>query len=356
MNLKIYMNRTKFSQSQTKLIYDQTLQCTKISIDGELDFVDKQSMHARLLLVHPIIYYLGQTNSYNKIVKDKTALDMLEGFNSFLKSNFGEIFDFNKIGDDVKQNKYIYDEILIKSANDLNVPSYLIHNYKINNSLSFYFYDNFYLKDTFKKEIVNHYINIFDFNKFLQVDVEEYTDMMGFTQFIKEIEVSDFNKDISDKGSQRIIFNERNIRMFHEKDPVTVDLPKKKPGGELESNYNETRNLSFEQDGSETTKTYDSSSRYSTIYCPDSSENGRERFNTARETMDDKIKSIDSYQFNYCLPDFPQFGEIYNLFEGNTIDDYLITPINIVNIFKRKSGKEPDLDHMSKSLFIHFQK
>lgn len=356
VKLKIYLNHEERNRKNSKLIFYQTLSCINCSTEELIQF-DQEKSHATLLLVHPIIHFLGNTNTYNRIHRDKTPYEILQDFEGYLTSNHGDIFDFSHIGSDIEKNEYAYEQILTKPENDLNVPSYLIHNYKINHSFSFYFFDNFFVDTESSKEINCQYINIYDPKKFQQVDIQKWVDSSQFAKFQKEIPLSDYFKTF-DKDGHRFILNQQDIRYQHEKEPKQSKVPKKKPGNKIDSslvNSDEgNRRSKFEQDGKQSENQLSTSKTYSRIYCPDSVENGSRRFEIGNKTFLETIESLDLYEISQCLPDFPQFGNIYNLYLGGNINKYIVTPLNICNIFKRKNMKEQFLYHFSRTLFIRY--
>ncbi|MFW6281567.1 MAG: hypothetical protein ACOC1O_02075 [bacterium] len=352
IGVKIYTNHQERNRQNSKLIYDQLLSCINCTTNEEIKY-DQEKAHASLLLVHPIIRFLGNTNTYNQIHRDMTAYDILKDFENYLTSNHGNIFTFNHIGDSIEKNEYVYENVLVKSKDDLNVPSYLIHNYKINNSFSFYFFDNFNIGEKFKKEINCHYINVYDKNQFSNIDVEKWVDTSHFPVFQKEIHFTDYFQQFDKKGHRPILV-QQDIRYNHEKKPEEATVPKKDPSGETESVLSEDRIIKIENNGTESEKEFPTSTTFSRIYCPDNVENGNLRFEIGKDLIKNKIDSLDLYEFSECLPDFPQFGNIYNLYEGGVIDDFISTPLNIINIFKRKNMKEQFLYHFTKVLFMRY--
>jgi len=99
---------------------------------------------------------------------------------------------------------------------------------------------------------------------------------------------------------------------------------------------------------------YGGSSATTIIYCPDEPGNGQARFDNAIQLVSDKIMGFQYYEMSNCLPDFPQFGEIYNLEEHNE-SNFVLSPLNIVNVFYRKNQREHYLYHLAKTVMLRYK-
>ena len=114
--------------------------------------LEKDYIKCSLYLVNPVIYWLNNNSSYNKIFTNKKAIDILKDYEGWLTKEHQDVFSF--ISNYKNENKYMYDQVLIKCDNDLNIPNYLIYDKKIlKDAFSYYFFDNFYTKELNSAEI-----------------------------------------------------------------------------------------------------------------------------------------------------------------------------------------------------------
>jgi hypothetical protein len=99
--------------------------------------------------------------------------------------------------------------------------------------------------------------------------------------------------------------------------------------------------------------TFANSVKSTIIYSPDTSANAKERVLIAKEMMFQKLENLCFYETEKCLPDWMQFGNLYNM-NTDEPDSYLHTPISIVNIFRRNSEKESNVYcyHMLKYVML----
>jgi len=334
-------------------IYSKTLQCLDMKTDKNIRF-EEDRIHTTLIMVHPILYYLGNNNTFNRIFLNTTASGVLSAYEGFITSEFGDIFKFNHVGSEVQQNSFIYRQILTRAANDLSIPDYLIYNCKINNSYCYYFYDIFHIADDSTNEICCNYINLYDRTKFKKVDVSEYFDKQLTVDHIETRGMSDIFHKLIDKRGNRFILKEPNIRAEYEKEPKLTSLDKKLKPTEQEFEIVEARKVKIQIEKSMISHLYSGSSAVSTLYCPDDIGNGQSRYNNALQLLQDKILQIEIYEMSNCLPDFPQFNHIYNLEDYNETN-YNYVPISIVNIFNRKNYREHYLYHLSKTAMIRYK-
>ena len=351
--MTIYSKDEDKNKDNMGVIFVKTFKCIKVKPEGSIRF-QEDKMFATFVLVHPTVYYLGNNNTYNKIHFDMTGYDILTGFEGFLTENFGDIFKFKHIGADVQKNSYVYEEVLTRAKNDLNIPTYLINNYKINNTFSYYFFDPFSISADDDMEITNYYINLFDKTKFKQVDVFEYFDRQLTSNKIAIKNFSDVNQTLLDKIGHRFVFNHQEMKYAHEKDPKITTINKKLKPTSTDFKMVEERKIKSVTEKGSVGKVYSGTSAISILYCPDSAANGAARFSNAVDMVSDKIIGFQYYEMSNCLPDFPQFGEIYNLEEHNQ-SNFILSPLSIVNVFFRKNQKEQYLYHLAKSVMLRYK-
>jgi hypothetical protein len=304
-------------------------------------------------MANPFFHYMSSTNTYNKILEGKTAYDAVKDFEEFIKGSHGDIFKFRHIGTSSEVNDYKYEQMLIKTPNDLCVPVYLINTFKPFNSFNFYFFDDFHISDDSEKEISCHYLNIFDKQQFKTFDIKLFGDINGSTKKLKVSTVSDQGLNL-DKNKHTVTITNREIRYKTTKS-FESDLPKHSTGGSLNNEQLiADRNVKIGQYSSPIERNrFNQSSQHINIYAPDTEENAVYRFDNFKEFFMKKLDSIQIYETNNCLPDWCQFGHIYNMdLEDST--SFLHTPINIVNIFTRVNIKENFCSHLVRYSMLKF--
>lgn len=357
VNIKIYSCDEVESDKRLQLLYDQTLLCVYCSPISHIDYSTTE-VPVEFMLVHPVLHYMETTLTFNKILKNKKGMEALLEYENHIKTSYGDIFDFKKVGDNTEKNEFMYNQLLIGAhicKNDLNVPNYLLYGYKINNTFCFYFFDNFYLSSSTKKEITAHYINTYDKKLFEQVDSKKYVDSSHLIKRLGDRPITDHSKliDKEEDGTNVFIHNGRQINYKHEK-KTSSPIMSKDSGSTESTQLTEGRSSNTTTDGNLTLKNVPQSTKFTRIYTPDDVENAESRFKLAKELIKTKIDGTSIIEISQSLPDFPQFGKIYNL-GLDTPNYYLYTPINIVNIFARKNFREHYLYHMSKCVFLKYQ-
>ena len=353
--LNIYTIPTSNTTSDTdvpELFFNKSLTCLSVSTNPIK--LEQVTNICTLILVHPITYYLFKNNTYNTILENITGREVLDQFHNFLKDTFGDIFKFSFIGDNADQNTYRYEQILIKTKNDLIIPLYLINNYNINNSICFYFYDPFCISQDNDKEIYCSYINLKDYKKsFEQIDTFKYADTSLMINKNKTISIADLKNNIIDKNLNQFLFVHQDIK-YRIGDKPTGQILKKSPSNVSDLDIIHDRKVKIVQNGMELLTNYNNSSAFTEVYCSDSLDNGQLRYNNAVEFYKNTIKEFVQYDFKNCIPDIFQLGKLYNL-DPEIPNYYFYTPINIINCFIRKNLKEPYLTHMAKVLFLKYR-
>lgn len=356
MLLNIYSvptSNTTTKEDVPELIFTKLLMC--ISISPNTIKLEQVTNVCTLILIHPIIYYLFKNNTYNRLLENVTGHEALDNFHNFLTNVFGDIFNFNFIGDSAYLNSYKYEHILIRMPKDLLVPIYLITNYHINNCICFYFYDAFNISSTNKKEIICNYINLYNYaNSFKRIDIYKYPDTAITYNKHSIVTIADLESNIVNQDSKQYIFTHSDIKYKMEANK-TDKIIKKVPGATSSKNIIQDRHIQVVGSGLEVLTNYNKTSAITKIYCSDSLDNGKLRYKNTIDFYQNKIKNFVTYEFTNCIPDIFQFGNLYNL-EPELPNQYNFTPINIINCFIRKNLKEPYLDHLAKILFLEFRK
>jgi hypothetical protein len=350
ITISIYMY-DELTNQQTKFISDRKLYCIGANIDTTLRFEEDRE-YITLTLVHPILYYLGNHNTFNVIMKDVTAYDVLNAFQGDL-ARYGDIFQFKHLGISKTLNSYVYEQILTRASNDLAMPDYLINTYKVNNSFCFYFFDPFYIHPDATHEIVCHYINLEADEEFVKDDIQKWSDMKMTTNHICEKQFNDIPQNFIDKLVHRLILNQQEMKTKYTKEPIDGGLPHRDPPvtkKEILISEKGERSIKSVIEKSVYSLPQGRSSASSIFYCPDSVANAETRYTSSKNLIQETLKSVHYFEMSNCLPDYPQFGHKYNIEEHNS--ESVFTPLNIVNIFYRKVFKEPNLYHISKTVMM----
>lgn len=354
--MKIYFNdesdnlNPEGKNKQLSLLYSQKLLCINARTDSVLDF-KKNHAHIDMILVNPILYYMQTTNTYNNILENITAQQAINDFENFCTTNYGDIFSFNKVGLKSHQSSYVYEQILVKAVNDINVPTYLINTYKPNHTFNFYFFDNFYINGDTDNPITAHHINLADLNQFERNDIGKYMDSMNFVKKLKHHNFNDKSGNII-KSNETILFNKPTLS-FTEQKNRSAKVPKMSSGQKDSIELMENRKVAVNTNESLSSIPISQSSFFTTAYTPDSENNAQERLNLALEYIREKFDCMYQYEMADGLPDFPQFGKVYN-YDTDNMSEYIYTPINICNIFVRKNIKEHYLRHLTRFTMLKY--
>jgi len=298
-------------------------------------------LNCAIVLVNPILHKLNNTNSYNKILLGKTAMDILEDYESHLKKTFGNCFEFKKIGKDTKKNNHSYEQLLIRLENDLLIPSWLIAEYKPNQTFSFYFFDDFRIDSSSKKDITAYYINMGakdDFEK--KTTLRTADDIFMANTFQKSYQMGDpFSELKQDNAS--VICKNREIAFKFEKATGTASVPSvTQSNSTIPLDKRSVSSVLTTKPSTRNVKPTDET----LLYGADSIENVLFRLTENQKLLELDISGIASWTLKDSHFDFIQFGVNYvlNPFESK---ENRYTPISIVNSFVREAGQFPFLIH-----------
>ena len=353
--LKVYFNdesdvTSDEKNKQLNLLYSQQVLCINAKVDGVLDFKSNFA-HIDMVLVNPILYYMQTTNTFNTILENVTAQQAINEFEKFCTDSYGDVFSFNKIGLKTEINRYVYEQILVKAPNDINVPTYLINTYKPNHTFNFYFFDSFYINNDTDKPITSHHVNLGDLQQFERQNVKKYMDSLNY---VKKLNHKNFNDKLGNhiKSDETLLFNKPNMDVTENKTRISK-IPKMNIGKTDDVKLLNDRSVTVNTNETLSSVPITQSSFYTTAYTPDSEENAQKRLSLAFEYIREKFDCMYQYEMIDGLPDFPQFGKIYN-YDIDNSSNYIYTPINICNIFVRKNIKEHYMRHLSRFTMLKY--
>lgn len=328
---------------QVKFLFDKPYKLLSARAMERFEMT-KNSAHAQFVLSNPILHFMGTTNTYNKVLENETSYNAIIDFEKFLKESYGNCFYKNHVCVTDKKNDYKYEQMLMRSSNDLNIPSHIISCYKPFHSFNYYFFDDFNISAESDKDITLHHINMYDKKKFKRFDISPYADINIGTRYIGKSDFSDVYNNINKTNpSIHIAGREKdNNTTKSQKDNIPQMITSSSEDEEYESNLSD-RETSYTKNQQQN-QAINQSLFYRNIYTPDNTDNAKERISTLTDLINNKIALIELYETKDCLADWLQFGKIYNLEKDNK-SSYTYTPINIINTFTRVAEKEYPLKH-----------
>ena len=355
-NLTIYLVDRQNDYNRIKQIFYKNYLVLNIKAT-ERETADKKRIQCKLILVNPILYYMNNNNTYNIILKNKTAYQAIQDYEQFIKKIYGNTFYSNHIIDQNNINNYIYEQILIRTINDLNVPTELINVYKPFHSFNYYFFDDFNLSSKCDKDISCTYLNLFNKDVLTKFDINEFAEICQNLKMIKTVQLNDNNYELT-KNSESFNFNHQEI-VYESDKSVSSSVPKQDTQTSEETelvektdrkiNLVKSSNLNIGKNENPISQ----SSQQTIIYSPDSIENSKLRYKKAKELLNKKFENLSLFESINSYPDWLQFGKLYN-FELDDQASFYYTPFSIINIFQRKVEKEHYLNHIIKFSCLKF--
>ena len=366
VNVKIYQVDTENKNKLKNLIFERNYIGRHIKEETDASIENGNTTKCHFSLYNPTLYEMDLAYTYNKIHNSKTPYEILQDYESYITSTYGDNFESVHILG--KKNEFRYEQIVtqptdqqIKLPNraefkfmckhDTDIPLYLNYKYKIDNAFSFYFYDDFDLKR--KKEISRLFIALYDRNKFEKFKVSNQQDILQQTQLTGSYPFYDADNLLTpgdDAGALKLI----NGKFSPQKEQSSSQIKSNTQiqnrgsisGGDPSRSFNAQRTT-------ETQHQISTKKRQSINQTPDSESGTKERKDIAHKIFNEKIAQIDSFLTKNCGFDFPRFGVLYAM-NSKRPNEYLHTPISIVNVFKRENDKETVLGHSVKFLTVKF--
>ena len=366
VNVKIYQVDTENKNKLKNLVLERNFVGKAASESTNASIEKGNSVTCTLILYNPSLFAMDTSYTYNKIQNAKSPYEVLQDFESHITSTYGDNFESKHILG--KKNEHKYEQIVtqptdqeIKLPNrkefkflckhDADIPLFLNYKYKIDNTLSFYFFDDFDLKS--KKEITRLFISLYDKNKFEKFKVSNQEDIYKQTQLTGSYPFYDADGLLTPgntAGALKLINGQFS--------------PKKEQGGTSVKGNTQSSGEGYTAKGDparkfnvqKTTETQHQTATkttQSTNQVPDTPEANEQRSESANKTFTEKIAQMDSFVTKNCGFDFPRFGVVYAMNEKRP-NEYLHTPISIVNMFKRENDKETVLGHSVKYLTVKF--
>ena len=310
-----------------------------------------QIVPVSLHVVPQQVHDLTLGNSFYTIFNEKTPGEVYQNYQSFIKERYSSSTDdetssFLFKTYDSNENSYTYDNILIQTSNDLDVPNLLLKQYKLSNGVTYFFFDSM----TFKAQNYGLLINLMDYNQFEIVDMydDDKYEMGNTLRLIRKIPLNNNFNDIRPTGGAWIMRNSKN-ELMHKKiiNERTITRVDKKvinePNERLlnrESVYIDVDDVSF----------YNIESGHVTLmYAGDDFGNALSRYDTFSSFLNNTggMKEFHRYEILETHFDIIQFDRQYILDNEDRSARYV--PISIVNVFSKIDAIKTTLRHT-----VHF--
>ncbi len=315
-----------------------------------------------LLLCDPIIHKMETTLTYNKLLNNMTGMEMILDYEDYLKNTYGNYFIFNKYISE--KNKYIHEQILTKPFNtsvshrehiqntmysDLDVPQYLINQYKPTHPFSFYFFDEF--SSINENILTNHMITLWDPEVIKPFNVQEESDILVNTSLSNIIPISDVFQSIDKSEEVRtyttsdMIYSVKKIANS-EINQGSTEMVKKINLPNDRGIYSNEQTFSKSKAGQST--------NFLNVYTPDNITTAEKRITMIQESFLKRFDHLVYYTTKDCLYDWLQFGQKYNM-DAHFVETFDWTPLCITNIFHRETIKKPFCSHSVKYAMLKFK-
>ncbi len=366
VNVKIYQVDTEENNKLTNLVIQRNFEVLLVKEMKTASIEGSQTTTISMLLANPTLIQMDRQYTYNKIHNTISAYEVLQDYESYISSTYGDNFYSHHILG--KKNEYKYEQILtqpsdqeIKLPNrtefnflckhDADIPLFLNYKYKVDNAFSFYFFDDFDL--TGQKEITRHFIALYDKNKFEVFKTDNQQDIAIQSQLTGTYQFRDIDGLLTPGNAvntNKLI----NCSFDTKKDQNSSSVQgNTQVTGQVEiSGGDPTRKVNA-QTTTETQHDIPVKTRQSTKQVPDSGDTSKERDDAAHKTFNEKIDQIDCFVTKNCGFDYLRFGVRYPM-STKKPNTQLHTPIAIINIFKRENDKESVLSHTAKTMMVKF--
>lgn len=310
----------------------------------------------------PVSLYVAQTvihqmmlgNSFNKILNDITAYNALKKFEKGMQDRFGKpALDFNHLLVEKNKSKYAYENILIKSANDLTIPSVIHTTYKPINHYSYYFFDDF--DSSSKSQVVGRLRDLSEplgepWNIF---EDEDKYDIARTLRTKGKVHIADrlegFRPDF-DKASTYVRNSKSQIRVHKTQDkvPIIQTSTKAEKGYiyDVKNARETTNNIAQLKEIS------GDSNKHASYYTPDDLSLAKTRNDNFYAFLKDLTDAVYKFEVYESHIDAIQFYRKYT-FDQTDLKSYYV-PINIINIFSRINPHETPVSHTAQFQTIKY--
>jgi hypothetical protein len=296
-----------------------------------------------------------------------SSYDAIKDYEKWLTETYEDNFFYREIMSEKGKNKTKkLEQILFAAKNDLEMPFYLKKTYKASFGYLVYFFDDFYLADDSSKVITVHSINLSDVDLF-KVEEDQYTQQFGSLDILKEDVFYDpWMKDRRGQDHSTARSNTTTIPAGGEsrKASSSTSVPGK---GETETTTIDGKTVQIPSSGptisksdkdkkpilNDGTKNPYTDIDKKTGTDKDAEESLKKNIENIAATSG-SIRALITVKGPKTLPSYYQFGKLYQM-DIENIDGHHMTPINLVNVFTRKSTNDDDMSHEIFGLFIKYK-
>ncbi len=171
--------------------------------DTVIDNKYKLSTTLFVILVNPILMQMQRNVLINQIFKNKTCKQILESVENEFKKSYGDVFQFDKLAQ--RFNTFIYEQVLINSLRDIEIPTWLINTYKLTDGFPIYFFDDFDLHNV-NKPIRALVFDPTNLESFKHQDVSSLIENYGATP-IRRFPITDLFQNVVKSDDKQILIN-----------------------------------------------------------------------------------------------------------------------------------------------------
>lgn len=333
VNIQIY-TPDDLTGNRINVISDRNYQI--VNIIGETN-IETPKQHVILQLVNPILYKMATTFMFDKRIESKSGKELLDEYENFLKENYGDIFEHQKICDENKFLDYKYEETLVFEESDILIPINIINYRKPTSFYPTFFFDDFHFSSSNPGKIINTFLIDYSSNEFHDQapPLSQFIESITNSKTDRIIPLGDHTKSldkINDNLSRSFVDTENMVCYYKKKDKgkryefkeesEQVKITAEKHINNVESSI--ISKLDLQQSSYEMILNYN-----------DSLENLTKRVNNCYKFFKNGPVNLHYVSTHYGLIDWIQFPYKYAL-DPDDKNDYRFVPFNIVNIFKRE--------------------
>ena len=360
VDIKKPIKGNSFKKTKLKMLVKKTYilnNLTALTEFSNSQFQNSAIPIAQFRLINEALFYLQKHSRYNTSNHNITAYKCLQNYNDQLKIELGDALEFIENIPKKHINNYQYETITAQGYNDIILPFYIIKNYKVLNTHSYYFFDDFYYDVDSKKDITVFFNSLTLDNQYKKINITDnkYNEFQGSLQILKREPIID-SLDFFDNPSKvynlyietfngEIVFN----RAKESQVPNLKVKDKNSKSKQDNARFNVSNTFDIRD------KKQIGGNALVRLYTPDNIENAKLRFANYSDLIRNQMNSIWSCSSNNCFIDVIQFNKVYNL-DANDIGNYNFLPIMIINKFSREENDEQYMRHSVKFQAIKFNK
>jgi hypothetical protein len=295
------------------------------------------------------IHDLSLANSFYKLENKVTPTKIYNDYQQFIKERYSRTdssFEFKTY--DNHLNNFVFDNILVKCKNDIEVPNLLLKNYKLSNGVTYFFFDSM----TFNAPNYGLLVNLMNPNQFQIWNIydEDKYEMYNTIRLIRKIPLNNQLGSISPaldqtawvmRDPQNTVYHKKRVgsRTITRFDKDVQNIPNARL---LERNsvYIDIKDPHL----------YNIESGYtSLVYTPDDYNNATTRYQNLSNFINntDGMHGFFRYEIMESHFDSVQFDKQYILDKEDTNARFI--PISIVNVFSKLDAIKTTLRHT-----VHF--